>query len=182
LYGSASFEFIIIKECLVDELDLFEEQIESVYEKTYNINKNFTSCCGEKNPFYGKKHKEQSKQKMSAWKKTNFIGSNNPNFGKHWTASQKLINSLNHPKTKLTKSDVLQIKELLLEGIQDAMIAKQFNVSRTVITRIASGDRWASITGGPIISSDRRTTRHKRPPHSQETKEKMRQTHLSRRK
>lgn len=41
-----------------------------------------TSFPGEKNPFYGKKHTQESKKKMSEMKKGKYKGDKNPMFGK----------------------------------------------------------------------------------------------------
>ena len=83
-------------------------------------------------------------------------------------------NTIKHPQTKLNIDNVLEIKELLLAGkLNDKEIAQQYNVSRTVITRIANGTRWANITGGPIINSERRGLRNIGKFRSDETKLKI---------
>jgi hypothetical protein len=112
---------------------------------------------------------------MSEWKKENFLGEKNPNFGKRWTLEQKKKNVLKHPKTKLTEKDVIKIKKILLEGnLKDQEIANKFGVNRTVITRISNGKRWATITGGPVISYERRGFKNIGKKMSQEQKEKIR--------
>jgi LCP family protein required for cell wall assembly len=59
--------------------------------------------------------------------------------------------TLKNSQTKLTPEQVLQIKELLLNGCNHKDIADMFNISRSVITRISNGKRWSNITGGPIL-------------------------------
>ncbi len=103
-----------------------------------------------------------------------YAGEKNPNYGKRWTKEEKITGTLNHPKTKLNESKVLEIKEMLLNGLLDDLaIANKFGVSRTVITRIANGTRWANITGGPIILFERRGKRNIGKHRSLETKTKI---------
>ena len=52
----------------------------------------------------------------------------------------------NHYKSILTKKDVLRILELLKQGLSHSSIAKQYNVSRTLITRINVGTAWKHLT------------------------------------
>lgn len=46
---------------------------------------------------------------------------------------------------KLTNEQVLEIRVRLAAGETHESIAKDYPVQRTVITRIASGDRWSSV-------------------------------------
>ncbi len=75
---------------------------------------------------------------------------------KHANQHPRLKMVENHPKTKLCAEDVKRIVELLLERVTHKKIAEQFNVARTVITRIASGARWSNITGGAINTEEAR--------------------------
>lgn len=56
---------------------------------------------GEKNPFYGKKHSDESKDKMSKIRKDNYFGENHPMYGKKHSVESiekmKLQNGENHP-------------------------------------------------------------------------------------
>ena len=44
---------------------------------------------GSNNPFYGKHHSEETKQRISEWKSENYKGSNNPFYGKHHSEETK---------------------------------------------------------------------------------------------
>ena len=44
---------------------------------------------GENNPFYGKHHSEETKQKISENRKGKACGENHPFYGKHWTEEKK---------------------------------------------------------------------------------------------
>jgi len=164
LYGEEFFEFSVLEECEENRLDEREEFWINEFpkEKLYNENFNITNLKGKNNPFYGKKHKKDSIQKMSNWGKENYLGENNPNFGKRWSFENRIKNTLKHPQTKLSAESVLKIKDLLLEGkLKDAEIGKMFDISRNVVTRIASGKRWSNITGGRVIDHERRGLRLK---------------------
>lgn len=83
-YNKDSFVFEVLLTCDSKSLYIMEEQYANKYKQNlYNINKDYTSMHGCNNPFFGKNHSEKSKQKMSDWKKTNFLGENNPNYGKN---------------------------------------------------------------------------------------------------
>ncbi len=151
-YNKCNFIFEILQECNKECLNELEEQYaESFCDKLYNLSKDFTSREGIKNPFYGKTHLKESKIKMSNWKKNNYLGENNPNYGIKHPKEIGLKMTLNNSKTKLNVSKVKQIVELLKECKSHDSIAKQFDVSRTVITRISNGTRWTNVTGGPVI-------------------------------
>lgn len=50
-----------------------------------------------------------------------------------------------HTAAKLTKEQVLEIKELLKQGVKQEDIAKKYGVSRTPISHISSGKSWKDI-------------------------------------
>jgi group I intron endonuclease len=70
----------------------------------------------------GKKASEESKKKLSEA----FRGSN-------------------HPLSKLTEDDVLVIKELIKNGVSQTEIAKNFNIERSAIYAIKSGQNWSHV-------------------------------------
>lgn len=175
-YGKENFEFLVLEECLKEELNEKEEKWINNFpkENLYNINFYITDLSGERNPFFGKTHSKKNRIKFSNIAKKN-IGEKNPNFGNKWTLEQKKKNALNRPRKKLVEKDVIKIKNLLLEGnFNDKEISIKFGVSRTVITRISNGTRWATVTGGPVISYERRGLKNIGKKMSQEQKEKIR--------
>ncbi len=52
----------------------------------------------------------------------------------------------NHSNAKLSKDDVDEIKKLLETGYTGASIARHFNISASVISKIKSGQHWACRT------------------------------------
>lgn len=93
---------------------------------------------------------------MSKWKKENYLGNNNPNFGKLNSIDTKIKMSEGRSKitTKsksLDQKKVLLIVERLLKGIPHEDIAKEFSIGRTTVTRISTGERWSNVTGGPVV-------------------------------
>lgn len=56
-----------------------------------------------------------------------------------------------HPKAKLLKSEVVQIRSLLEQGVACQKIADKFKVSRTTISFIKSGKLWAESCQKPQL-------------------------------
>ena len=147
-YGLEQFEFIVLEECEEHFLDLREQHwIDSHDEaKLYNHELFVEDRSGCRNSFYGKHHTVKTKEKMSLLKQNIYNGSKNPNFGNKWSDKQRSrMRGGKNTNAKLTKCDVVQIKEMLLKGDKHADIASKFDVGRTVVTRINSGARWGHI-------------------------------------
>jgi len=51
-------------------------------------------------------------------------------------------------KRKLTAADVRQIWQLLNEGVEQCVIAEQFGVHQTTISRIKLGESWTHLFAG----------------------------------
>ena len=131
----------------------------------------------------GAKEKCKKCQRLEKYK-----GTGNPNYGKKQSLPTRLSMVKNNPGTKLDEQAVLNIKQLLLDGLDHQTIANQFNISRTVITRISNGTRWTNVTGGPVIpviymngirqfSEDHKTrigAKRKGQKHTEAAKEKIR--------
>ena len=168
-YGKEKFEYLVLEKCNKDELSTKEEELflkykNSIYNKNLEVNVEYK----------GKKHPDEIKEKMRLAKLGLYNGTNNPNYGNKWTLEQKKSIPFKNSQTKLKEEDILNIKKYLLEAkLTDQEIAHKYNISRTVITRIANGTRWANITGGPIISAERRGKRNIGKPRSEETKLKI---------
>jgi inner membrane protein involved in colicin E2 resistance len=152
-YGKDNFEFLILEECEKEKLNSMEEKWIDIFSRDNVYNRNFyiTDLRGEKNPFFGKKHSIETKKKMSILKKNNNKGELNPNFGKKQSKESRLKMTLGRAKSGLTIENVLEIKQLLLGGVEHKVIAEKFKVGRTVITRISNGTRWTNVTGGPVV-------------------------------
>lgn len=56
--------------------------------------------------------------------------------------------------SKLTKEDVINIKELISLGLKDKEIAEQFNVSRTHVANIKLGYRWNDLKKSYVMKSE----------------------------
>lgn len=81
---------------------------------------------GELNPFYGKQHSEESRNKMSA-----------SHIGKQ--TGEK------HPRSKLTEKDVLEIRELIKNGVSRNDLSIRYGVSKGAINKIATRENWSHI-------------------------------------
>jgi DNA-binding NarL/FixJ family response regulator len=67
---------------------------------------------------------------------------NNRDKIKHGTIARGEAQGL----SKLTKSEVLQIKDLLSKGISSNVIGKEFDVHKSTIKTIKSGKSWSWLT------------------------------------
>ena len=144
-HGKACFKFAVLEECSVDAMPVKEQEwIDKLGSRVYNLDKNVADKRQDKNPFFGKKHSEETRKKMSAAKAGMYIGSENPNYGKVVSPETKHKMGVNRA-TKLTVESVLEIKRLLAFGRKHQEIADQFKVARTVVTRINTGERWGHI-------------------------------------
>jgi hypothetical protein len=143
-YGQKSFRFEILIKCKKNSLKKFEKQeVQKISEnKRYNISKNYDNLYGKNNPFYGKTHTKNTKNKLSIIVKRR-KGNKNPNYGNQYSIETR-IKAGHNKKTKLTKQQVKQIINIKHQTHQE--IANKYSVSRSVITRIKNGNRWGLIT------------------------------------
>lgn len=161
-YGSDSFEFIIVEECQVNELDN-KERYWIKYYKDLNLSYNILDGgdgfnnlgthlseetkrkIGEKNRIngLGRKASAETRKKMSeshkGYKPTPEA------IAKTAEASRKAMQA-NPPLAKLTPEDVRQIRRLNDDGITSKDLAAQFNVSYQCIRDIILGKRWSHVT------------------------------------
>ena len=150
-HGENIFGFEILEECDRKDLSIKEQSwIDKFYPNVYNVKKYVLSEANENNNFFGKKHTEEAKKKMSQAKKNKYFGVNNPNYGKKQTNETRTKMSINR-SDKLNEKIVSEIVVLIKQGCSHQEIANMFNVGRTTITRISNGTRWTNITKGPII-------------------------------
>lgn len=154
-YGESNFDFIILELCDIDKTD----ELERFYIKKYNsmndkngynhesggnlkkkaseetkmkISKNHADVSKENNPFYNKKHSEESINKYMT----------NPNY-----INRKHKGTDSHMCT-ITEEVARKIKEHFSDGhkiyrgeITD--IAKKYNTSTGIVSHIKNGHAWA---------------------------------------
>ena len=95
----------------------------------------------------GKKHSDEWRVEMSK----KMTGENNPNYGKKASEKTRVKMSMSSRKgednsqSKLTKKDVLKIKELSTSGMSQRKIADFFSVSKNTIASILNGKTWKHI-------------------------------------
>jgi len=67
-----------------------------------------------------------------------------------WTKERREKNSIrcsgeNNPRAKLTIEKVMEIKQQLCDGVSQHAIALMFNISRSVVANIKSGNIWRNV-------------------------------------
>jgi group I intron endonuclease len=146
-YGKDCFSHIIIEQCEVEKLSEREQHWVNVrIDRLYNHVIDVITMKGSSNPFGNRKHSTDTKNKMSVAKKGKYQGCDNPNYGNVMSLDSKLQMVANHPRIKLNAEQVVTIRQMLREGNQThKAIAALFGVSRSVVTRIGTGNRWSIV-------------------------------------
>lgn len=155
-YGKDAFKIDIIDRAdSIEELN--EKEIYWIKHFDCMVPKGYNQCYGGENTM-GYKHKELSKKKMSDSKKNMYFGNDNPFYGKthseeqkqKWRDSRRGMKHLSNDQIeKLRKSHhkvgVLNVDTgEVFDSIKIA--AKKYNLKDTHITRVCKGKR--KTTGG----------------------------------
>jgi group I intron endonuclease len=155
-YGSDNFMFYILKECTSEELDELEMFYISYFDTMnqdygYNfegggntrkvqsdetrkkISEHHADVSGENNPFFGKKHSQESIERYKT----------NQNY-----VNRKHLGEDSH-FAKLTLEDATYIKKYLQDHDttfqEEKELASEFNVSVSAIQKIKHGRTWQQI-------------------------------------
>jgi group I intron endonuclease len=162
-YGENNFEFIVIEDCDVNQLNA-REKYWITYYKDVNLAYNIQDG-GDGGQFLGKHLSEETKRKIGAKNKINMLGKKHSedtkkkmresHLGKKYNpmseegrqhvkeAQQKY--ALENPK-KLTKDDVIHIREERnKQKTTYADLAKKYNVTSQCISDICNYKRWKNI-------------------------------------
>jgi len=127
-YGVDNFEFTIIETCDAEELDVKEQEwiakLNTLVPNGYNILNGGKKLFDENNPFYGKFHTEETKNKISKKNKNRIqseeeielrkiinSGENNPFYGKHHTEETKKLIAQKQRENGVYERHSLRMKE-----------------------------------------------------------------------
>lgn len=154
-YGEDNFVFEIIEYCDPEYLIEREQWYIDNYQPKYNINPTAGSSfgvirseetklkfLGENNPFFDKKHSEETKKKMSERN----IGNKNPMFGKHLSDETKRrisegLTGKNNPRSHTVLQIDLTTNEILAEFESASLAAKITNVFVSGIVAVCNNRR-----------------------------------------
>jgi group I intron endonuclease len=117
---------------------------------------------GENNNFFGKEHSEETKQIFRDQRKglklpqaiKEKISLSNMGRSVNFQTRQKIGNANRGSKcgtSKLTEEKVIEIKQMLNQGVQSKTIAKKFNISPQAICSIKKNRIWEHVKVGDII-------------------------------
>ena len=174
-YGEDNFVFYIIEECDKNELRNREQYyikerntkvpngynmtdggdggLNPIQEVIEKIIENHADMSGDKNPFFGKKHSEDTIKKMSESK----TGENHPNFGKHRSDETKknisesnmghIVSDETRNKISLSKIGTI-ISDITKEKMVKSHLGKKFGKSSKYfgVFYSKSINRWVSKT------------------------------------
>lgn len=161
-YGEENFEFIIIEECAIEELNEREKYYIKLYKDiglAYNIHDggnegyNLGKCLseetkrkiGDQNRIngIGRKASDATKIKMSEAHTGMKYSPMSEEGKRNIQLSQQRYYEKN-PK-KLYIEDVIQIRELHRDGLNYSEIARQYNVTPQCINDICNYKRWKQV-------------------------------------
>ncbi len=109
------------------------------------------SMLGEKNPFFGKKHNEKAKEKMSEFhsgktltdEHKNKISENHAFKGKKRPEHSIKMSGENNPKAKLTLEQVRLIRDKYKQGDTSySKLAKEYSLDKSTIADIINEKIW----------------------------------------
>lgn len=162
-YGQDNFEFIVIEDCSIEELDDKEKYYIKIYKDlnlAYNIHdggnegnnlgkhlsEEIKRKIGEKNRInnIGKKHSDETKKKMSQAHQGMKYASMSEEGRKNIQQAQQKYYEKN-PK-KLCVDDVIEIRRLHTEGLNYSEIARKYNVTPQCINDICNYKRWKQVS------------------------------------
>ena len=139
-YGEENFEFSIIEEVNDQnriEKEIFYLQERKSYERDigYNFDKNPTDKSGKNNPFYGKQHSKETKDKIK------LIANNRSDELKNKMGEKN--RGENHGQALLNWDIVREIRRLYeLGGETHRSLALKYNVSYGTISAILYKKSW----------------------------------------
>lgn len=160
--GELAFDFLVLDECSIEEIDNREQYFVAQYASqglAYNI-----TAGGAGTTFSGKHLPDDVKKKIGAKNKVHATGKKASDETKKkmsdshkgvlhgpMSAEQKELLRKSHQEyyeknpQKLTIENVKEIRRLHSEGQSYASIARQFNVSATCVSDICNYKRWKQI-------------------------------------
>lgn len=131
-HGESNFEFLVLQECPIEELDKAEKEwISKLGSMNRSVGYNLESGG---NP--GKEVSEETREKKR--------GENNPMFGKK--LSKQHIESLRSRNrglhSNLTEKDVASIKERLVNGEKASFLANEYSLTTSAVESIRMCRNW----------------------------------------
>lgn len=137
-YGEKSFEFSVLQECSIDDLDKVEKEwIARLNSMNPLVGYNLESGG---NP--GKEVSEETKEKKR--------GKNNPMFGKKLPKEHiDILRSRNRGlHTELSEEDVASIKERLAGGEKVSRLASEYKLTISAVNKIKMCKNWGYVRSG----------------------------------
>lgn len=162
-YKQENFEFIVLEDCVVDELNDREKYYIKLYKEMglaynihdggdegYNLGKHLSEetkrKIGEKNRIngLGRKASDETKEKMAMSHTGKKYAPMSEEGRKNiQRAQQKYFE--NNPK-KLCVDDVIEIRKLHREGLNYSEIARKYSVTPQCISDICNYKRWKQVS------------------------------------
>jgi len=131
-YTKENFQFVIIEYCDKDSLIQREQYYIDTLNPQYNIRHIADSNLGCKMP-------DSMRKAVSIRNKLLYQGEDNPFYGKKHTEETLEKFRTKYVASKLTKEDVLEIQNMIKNKIKQKVIMSKFNIARRTVSSISSG-------------------------------------------
>jgi hypothetical protein len=183
-YGEKNFTFSIIEECDRDSLDNKEiSWIKELNTNNGNFGYNGTAgggaLRGKDNPFYGKKHTEETKKILSKKHKGKKLSKETIN--KIVESKKGKFCGENSSSPKITEAQAKEIIKLLLDKTPMIDISNYLTINYNIIKAIKQHRNWKHLTNGiefPNIKKDKHGANNRWGVKlSQDTKTKIGDSH-----
>lgn len=101
----------------------------------------------ENHPMYGKHHPLEAREKMSKAKKGKYVGEKNPMYGKHHKEQFfEKVRGEKHHSSILTEKQVLEILSYKNSGKKQKEVAAIYGCSKSCVNNIWNGYKWNWLT------------------------------------
>lgn len=143
VYGDSAFLFRVLAVVEQDQdIDNMERKFIAFYR---NINLCYNIQSGGQDSHCSRPLSSEAKKKIGEKNRQHMLGRKASAETKK-KMSNKRKGSQNC-FAKLNEQDVIEIRNLIIEGVSDRAISKQYNVTPNNISHIRKGDTWSHVTG-----------------------------------
>lgn len=142
LYGEAAIQFEVLEYCDVSDLLITEQKYIDQHKGTGKLF-NVAEVAGA--AMRNRRHSPQTIQKMKRSGGTAWKGKHLPEEHRRKISEKRMELTRKRGLRMLTDEQVREIRKLKSDGIGDRTVAKQFDVSRTVVIAIRKGKRYKDV-------------------------------------
>lgn len=106
-----------------------QRQQKASEETRRKISENHIDVSGENNPFYGKRHSEETRKKIGEARKGKYTGINNPNYGKSWSEERRKLQSEIVKKRFEDPEERVKMSKIMKKRLEDESLRQRISDS-----------------------------------------------------